>query len=100
MAFVCKCIFESLRQCVAMLMISNPCQARVYLKVRSGVITSCKISGLADEETSGDYEGMPQQLLVGKAVHEVADFNEVLKSPPDLKVLNAWLNRMFGLDVG
>ena len=77
-------------------MISDVRQARVYLKVRSGVITSCKMSGL----TSRTYGEMSQQSLVGKAVHEIADFNEVVKLPPDLKVVNAWLNRMFGLDVG
>ena len=64
------------------------------------MITSCKISGLADQETSHRYEGMPQHLLAGKAVHEIADFNEVFKFPPDMKVITAWLNRMFGLDVG
>ena len=83
-----------------MLIISDVCQARVYLKVRSGVITSCKISGLGDQETSRMHEGTSEQLLTGKAVRDIADFNEILKLPPDLRVVNAWLNRMFGLDIG
>ena len=64
------------------------------------MITSSKISEMPDQETSRIYEETSQQLLVGKAVHEIADFNEVLKLPPDWKVVNAWLNRMFGLDAG
>ena len=52
-------------------------------------------------KTAETEEKETQQLLVGKAIHEIADFVPILKPPSWSRLYNDhvvanWLNRMFG----
>ena len=78
----------------------------MYIKVRSGVITSCKIFISAENETARIEEEAFHRKLVDKALQDIVDFKEVLKPPPasqickETHVVAGWLNRIFGNRVG
>lgn len=76
-------------------------QARVYLKVRAGVVTSSKISlSACHSEASGEVEKF-DTVLRGKGLQDIHQFKEVL-SAKDLSMgeavanVSSWLDTVFG----
>ena len=76
-------------------------QARVYLKIRSGVIESSRISLSSDEGSANAEKEKFDQVLKDKSIHDIEDFNDVLNqvgegAPTDVSSISRWLNIMFG----
>ena len=73
----------------------------MYLKVRGGVINSSRISISPDEDSANAEKEKFDQVLKGKNIHEIDDFDDVLKqtkldASTDLSSISRWLNTMFG----
>lgn len=76
-------------------------QARVYLKIRSGVIDSSRISISSDEDSANAEIEKFEQVLKDKSIHEIDDFNDVLNrvehgASVEVSSISRWLNIMFG----
>ncbi|MCJ1246028.1 Biotin/lipoate A/B protein ligase [Trapelia coarctata] len=79
-----------------------PSSARVFLRVRSGVVESDEISiGGEREVPNNETRGSALDILRGIKVHEVADFFPLLREKSNfggrgLAAISSWLNAMFG----
>lgn len=76
-------------------------QARVYLKIRSGVIDCSRISISSDGESANAEIERFDQVLKGKSIHDIDDFNDVLNrvehcASMEVSSISGWLNTMFG----
>ena len=76
-------------------------QARVYLKVRSAVIDSSRISISSDEDRAKAEREMFDLILKGKTIFELENFNDVLNQIEhdtmiEVLSITRWLNTMFG----
>ena len=76
-------------------------QARVYLKVRSAVIDSSRISISSDENCAEAEREMFDLVLKGKTIFELENFNDVLHQIEhdtliEVSSISRWLNTMFG----
>ena len=76
-------------------------QARVYLKVRSAVIDSSRISISSDENRAKAESEMFDLILKGKTIFELENFNAVLNqiehnTVVEVSSISSWLNTMFG----
>ncbi|CAD6591427.1 MAG: Biotin/lipoate A/B protein ligase [Alectoria sarmentosa] len=82
-----------------------PPSARVYLKIKSGVIDSSRISVSSDEDSANAEIEMFNQVLKGKSIHDIDDFNDVLNrvelgASTEVSSVSRWLNTMFGKPSG
>lgn len=73
----------------------------MYLKIRSGVIQSSKISISSDEDSANAERETFDQALKGKSIHDIDNFNDVLNrvehsASTELSSISRWLNTMFG----
>ena len=73
----------------------------MYLKIRGGAIDSSRISLSSDEDSANAESEKFGQLLKDKNIHDIDDFNNVLKhveleSLKEVSIISAWLNRIFG----
>lgn len=76
-------------------------QARVYLKIRSGVIDSSRISISSDEESAKAEREKFDQVLRDRSIHDIDNFNNVLDrvehgASTAVSSISRWLNTMFG----
>lgn len=76
-------------------------QARVYLKIRSGVIDSTAISISSDEDSANAEREKFDRVLKDKNIHDIDDFNNVLSQVEhgalmEVSSISKWLNTMFG----
>lgn len=76
-------------------------QARVYLKVRSGVIHSSRISISSDVDSANAESEKFEQVLKGKSIHDIDNFDDVLNgvapsASVEVSSISRWLNAMFG----
>ena len=76
-------------------------QARVYLKVRSAVIDSSRISISSDEDCANAEREMFDLVLKGKTISELESFDDVLNQIQhdtliEVSSISRWLNTMFG----
>lgn len=77
----------------------------MYLKIRSGVIGSSRISVSSDEDSANAEIEMFDQVLKEKSIHDVDDFNDVLNRvelgvSTEVSSVSRWLNTMFGKPSG
>ncbi len=73
----------------------------MYLKIRSGVIDSSRISLSSDEDSANAEKEKFDQVLKDKSIHDIENFNDVLNqveqgAPTDVSSISRWLNIMFG----
>ena len=73
----------------------------MYLKIRGGVIDSTRISLRSDKFAANAERKRFDQVLKGKSIHEINDFNDVLNqtelnASTDVSSISRWLNTMFG----
>ena len=73
----------------------------MYLKIRSGVIDSSRISISSDEESANAERERFDQVLKDKIVHDIDDFNDTLNqvehsASTEVLSISRWLNTMFG----
>ncbi|KAF6231158.1 hypothetical protein HO173_010658 [Letharia columbiana] len=78
-----------------------PPSARVYLKIRSGVVESSKISISSDEDSANTERKKFDHVLKDKNIHDIGDFNDVLNRvehgvSTEVSSISRWLNIMFG----
>ncbi|KAM0795072.1 hypothetical protein BDR22DRAFT_883207 [Usnea florida] len=78
-----------------------PSSARVYLKVRSAVIESSRISISSDEDCAKAEREMFDLVLKGKTISELESFDDVLNQVQhdtliEVSSISRWLNTMFG----
>lgn len=76
-------------------------QARVYLKIRSGVIDSTRISISPDEDSANAEREKFDQVLKDKSIHEIDNFDHVLNrvehdASKEVSSISRWLNTIFG----
>ena len=76
-------------------------QARVYIKVRSGVIQSSRISISSDVDSANAEIEKFEQVLKEKSIHDIDNFDDVLNgvahgASVDVWSISRWLNTMFG----
>ena len=77
----------------------------MYLKIKSGVIDSSRISVSSDEDSANAEIEMFNQVLKGKSIHDIDDFNDVLNrvelgASTEVSSVSRWLNTMFGKPSG
>ena len=73
----------------------------MYLKVRGGAIDSSRISLSSDEDSANAESDKFGQVLKDKNIHDIDDFNNVLKqveldSLKEVSIISTWLNYVFG----
>ena len=73
----------------------------MYLKIRGGLIDSTRISLRSDEDSANAERKRFDQVLKGKSIHDIDDFNDVLNQTEldasmDVSSISRWLNTMFG----
>lgn len=76
-------------------------QARVYLRIRSGVIDSSRISISSDEDSANTEREKFDQVLKDKSIHNIDNFNDVLNqieygASTEVSSISRWLDTMFG----
>lgn len=79
----------------------EPLQARVYLKVKSGVIISSEISVSSDRDTAKREAEKLDRVLNGKSIQDIDDFASImgeanLDGSMNLFGISNWLNDVFG----
>ena len=73
----------------------------MYLKVKSGIITSSKISVSSDEEAARVEAENFDQVLRDKSIQDITDFKDILETAnhdgsAEVSSISRWLNTMFG----
>ena len=73
----------------------------MYLKVREGAIDSSRISLSSDKDSANAESDKFGQVLKDKNIHDIDDFNNVLKqveldSLKEVSIISTWLNHVFG----
>lgn len=73
----------------------------MYLKIRSGVVESSKISISSDEDSANTERKKFDHVLKDKSIHDIDDFNDVLNRVEhgvltEVSSISRWLNIMFG----
>lgn len=73
----------------------------MYLKIRSGVVESSKISISSDEDSANTERKKFDHVLKDKNIHDIGDFNDVLNRvehgvSTEVSSISRWLNIMFG----
>ena len=73
----------------------------MYLKIRSGVIDSSRISISSDEDSANAEIELFDQVLKEKSIHDIDDFNDVLNrvelgASTEVSSVSRWLNTMLG----
>ena len=77
-------------------------QARVFIKARSGIITSIKISISSDPRIALEEEQNVRKMLENRRIHEVPSFRDILSESTNRRIRDgasvvvAWLDKMFG----
>ena len=76
-------------------------QACIYLKFRSGVVDSSRISISSDDETANAEREKFDQVLKNQSIHGIDDFNDLLNrvehgASEEVSSISRWLNTMFG----
>lgn len=76
-------------------------QAHVYLKVRSGVIHSSRVSISSEEHSANAEKRKFERVLKDKSLHDIDSFNDVLDqvehgASMEVSSIASWLNTMFG----
>lgn len=78
-----------------------PPSARVYLKIKSGVIDSSRVSISSDEESAKAERERFDRVLKDKSVYDIDDFNDMLNqvehgASTEVSSVSRWINTMFG----
>ena len=73
----------------------------MYLKIRSGVISSSRISISSHEDSANAEREKFDEALKDKSIHDIDNFNDVLNgvehgASTEASNISRWLNTMFG----
>lgn len=77
-------------------------QARVYLKVRSGIITSSKISISSNQDVAQEEAERVGRILKDRNIQEIGSFRDFLNKAACQEkggktvAVSSWLDRIFG----
>lgn len=73
----------------------------MYLKIRSGVIDSSRLSVSSDEDSASAEREKFDQVLKDKSIHDIDNFADVLNqvehgASKEVSSISRWLNTMLG----
>lgn len=73
----------------------------MYLKIKSGVIDSSRVSISSDEESAKAERERFDRVLKDKSVYDIDDFNDMLNqvehgASTEVSSVSRWINTMFG----